>query len=182
MPHLYNLAATRTGLECACVNNDDFTVQVSGGSRCRWVSMYTVWSSNSKWLSKQSNESASNLSLIIPLCKLFWWFRRPQLWTWFAFLYKSFSCAQSLLPRHLSYWMRWPKLSSNFCTIDYCWWPNRTRLSLDSEVMEAKESKVFASNYIAITSKPGLESRASDSLIWILFHCTFLPPSCIREK
>ena len=45
-------------------------------------SMYTVWSSHSKWLSEKSNESASNfaLSLNIPLRKLFGWFRRPQLW------------------------------------------------------------------------------------------------------
>ena len=44
--------------------------------------MCTVWPLHSKWLSKQSNESASNfvLSLNIPLWKLFRWFRRLQLW------------------------------------------------------------------------------------------------------
>ena len=52
-----------------------------GGGRCHWVSMCTVWLSHSKWLSDQSNKSASNfaLSLNIPLWKLFRWFRRPQL-------------------------------------------------------------------------------------------------------
>ena len=37
------------------VNKDDFTVQVSGGGRCCWVSVYSVWPSRSKWLSEQSN-------------------------------------------------------------------------------------------------------------------------------
>ena len=32
--HPCNLAAKECGLECTCVNNDDFTVLVSGGSRC----------------------------------------------------------------------------------------------------------------------------------------------------
>ena len=47
-----------------------------------WVSMYIVWPSHSKWLSKYSNESASNfvLSLNAPPWKLFRWFRRLQLW------------------------------------------------------------------------------------------------------
>ena len=48
--HWCNLAAKESGLECACVNNDDFTVLVSGGSRCHWVSMCAVWLSHSKWL------------------------------------------------------------------------------------------------------------------------------------
>ena len=41
-----------------------------------------MWPSHSKWLSKLSNESASNfaLSLNIPPWKLFGWFKRPQLW------------------------------------------------------------------------------------------------------
>ena len=34
-----NLAVKESGLECSCVNNDDFTVLVSGGSRCHWVSI-----------------------------------------------------------------------------------------------------------------------------------------------
>ena len=34
---LCNLAANESGLECKCVNNDDFTVLVSGGGRCHWV-------------------------------------------------------------------------------------------------------------------------------------------------
>ena len=40
--HWCNLAAKESGLECACVNNDTFTVLVSGGGRCHWVSMCTV--------------------------------------------------------------------------------------------------------------------------------------------
>ena len=82
MQHQCNLAAKESGLECTCVNNDDFTVLVSGGDRRHWVSMCIVWPSHSKWLREQSNESASDfaLSLNIPPWKLFWWFRRPQLW------------------------------------------------------------------------------------------------------
>ena len=71
-----------SGLECACVNNDDFTVLVSWGGKCCWVSMYTVWLWHSLWLSKESNESASKfaLSLNIPSQKLYGWFRRLLLW------------------------------------------------------------------------------------------------------
>ena len=70
-----------TGLECACVNNPDFTVLVSGGGRRPWVSMCTVLPSHSKWLSKWSNESAPNfaLSLNIPLQNLCRWLKRLQL-------------------------------------------------------------------------------------------------------
>ena len=44
--------------------------------------MCTVWPLDSKWLSEESSESASNfmLSLIIPPQKLFGWFRRPRFW------------------------------------------------------------------------------------------------------
>ena len=82
MQHRGNLAAKESGLKCACVNNDDFTVLVSGCGRHHWVSMCTVWLSHSKWLSEQSNKSASNfvLSLNIPLWKLFIWFRSLQIW------------------------------------------------------------------------------------------------------
>ena len=45
-----NPAAKENGLERACVNKDDFTVLVSGGSRHRWMSMSTLWPSHSKWL------------------------------------------------------------------------------------------------------------------------------------
>ena len=38
-----NLAAKGSGLECACVDNDNFTVLVSVGYRHCWVSMCTVW-------------------------------------------------------------------------------------------------------------------------------------------
>ena len=82
MWHRYNLTAKESGLECACMNNDDFTVVVSGGGRCRWVSTCAVWPSHSKWLNEQSNESASGfvLNLNIPPQKLLR-FRRLQLWT-----------------------------------------------------------------------------------------------------
>ena len=73
---------------CAFMNNDDFTVLVSGGSRCHWVSMCTVWLSHSEWLSKENNESTPNfaLSLNIPPQKLSGWFRRSWLWAkwWLA--------------------------------------------------------------------------------------------------
>ena len=36
MQHQCNLAAKERGLHYACVNNDDFTVLVSGGSRHLW--------------------------------------------------------------------------------------------------------------------------------------------------
>ena len=54
------------------MNNDGFTVLVNGVSRCHCVSMCTVWLWHSKWLSKQSNKSASNfvLSLNIPPWKI----------------------------------------------------------------------------------------------------------------
>ena len=82
MWHGCNLAGKESGLGCACVTNDDFTVLVSGGSRHCRVSICTVWPSHSKWLSKDSNESASNfaLNLNIPPRKLLRWFRRPQVW------------------------------------------------------------------------------------------------------
>ena len=51
------------------MNNDDFTVLVSGGGRCHWVSMCIVWPLHSKWLNGYSNESISHivLSLNFPL-------------------------------------------------------------------------------------------------------------------
>ena len=81
--HCYhNQAAKESELECARVNNDNFTVLVSEVGRCQWMSMYTLWPSHSKCLSKLSNESASNfaLNMTISLWKLFRWFRRLQLW------------------------------------------------------------------------------------------------------
>ena len=50
MQHRCNLAAKESGLEWTCVNNYDFTVLVSGGSRHRGVSMCTVWPSHSESL------------------------------------------------------------------------------------------------------------------------------------
>ena len=40
--HGCSQAAKERGLECACVNNDIFTVLISGGGRCCWVSMCTI--------------------------------------------------------------------------------------------------------------------------------------------
>ena len=83
MQYWCNLAAKERGLECTCVNNDDFIVLGSGGSRHHWVSVCTVWLSHSKWLSEYSNESTSNFALSwnTPPRQLFGWFRRPQLWS-----------------------------------------------------------------------------------------------------
>ena len=67
-----------SGLECPCMNNEDFTVLVSGDGRCCWVSMWTVWLSHSKWLSKQSIKFCVKLEH--SSAKLFRWFRSPQLW------------------------------------------------------------------------------------------------------
>ena len=55
MWHQCNLSAKESRLECACVNNDDFTVLVSGSSRWYRVSVCTVWLSHSKWASRTKN-------------------------------------------------------------------------------------------------------------------------------
>ena len=82
MWHQYNPADKENGLECACVNNDEFTLLVSEGGRCCLVRVWTVWPVHSKWLSKYSNKFISSfvLSFSTPTWKQFWWFRRPQLW------------------------------------------------------------------------------------------------------
>ena len=61
-----------SGLECAYVNSDDFTVLVSGGSSRQWVNMCSMWPSHSKQLSEYSYKSVPNfaLSLNIPPRKL----------------------------------------------------------------------------------------------------------------
>ena len=38
--HRCNLVAKESGLECACVNNDDFAVLAGGGDRRHWVSIF----------------------------------------------------------------------------------------------------------------------------------------------
>ena len=63
MQYWCNLTTKERGVECTCVINDDFTVLVSGGGRCHWVSMCTVGLSHSKWLSEYSDEFASNFAL-----------------------------------------------------------------------------------------------------------------------
>ena len=110
MQHRCNLAAKESGLECVCVNNN-FTVLVERGSRRLWVSMCTVWPSHSKWLSKKSNESASDfaLSLNIPPGKLFGWCRRLQLWAT-----GDWQLRHNNAPAHASHLLQsfWPNIKS----------------------------------------------------------------------
>ena len=79
--HRCDLAAKDSGLECACMNNDDFTVLVRGGGRplSKHVDCVAV---TLKMSERVEHGSASNfaLSLNIPPQKLFALFRRPQLW------------------------------------------------------------------------------------------------------
>ena len=110
--HWCDLAAKDGGLECTCMNNDDFTVLVSGGSRCCWVNMCTVRLSHSKWLSKWSNESASNfvLSLSNPPQKLFW-LKQPKFISsqfWRQEVQGQGVGKVRFLPRFLSLACRWP--------------------------------------------------------------------------
>ena len=79
---LWNLAVKECAQECTLVNNVNFTVLVSGGGRCHWVSMCTMWPLHARLLRELNNKYISNFesSLNIPPQKLFGWFRRPQLW------------------------------------------------------------------------------------------------------
>ena len=88
---------------CTCVNNDDFTVLVSEGSRCLGVSTCTVWPLHSKWLSEYSNEYASNFALGLNISprKLFGWFRRPQLYAT-----GDWQLHHNNIPTHASYLMQ----------------------------------------------------------------------------
>ena len=75
MWHRCNLAGKESGLECACVNNDDFTVLVSGGgSAVEWVCVLCGHCIQNDWVS-----TVTSLHQISPW-KLFGWFRRPELW------------------------------------------------------------------------------------------------------
>ena len=64
------------------------------------LSMCTVWSSHSKWLSEYSTKSAPNfaLSLNIPPQNLLRWFRSLQLWGWLAA--SSQQCVHSCIMSH----------------------------------------------------------------------------------
>ena len=89
-----------------------------------------LWPWHSKWLSKDSNEYASNigLSLNIPLWKLFWWFRRLYLWatgdwqlyhdnvpTWASHLMKSFVVKHQITQvTQLPAAQIWPPVTSGF--------------------------------------------------------------------
>ena len=51
-----NVAAKESGLECTCVNSDDFTVLVTGGHRHHWVSMYMCGCHiQNDWVSRATN-------------------------------------------------------------------------------------------------------------------------------
>ena len=63
------------------MNNDDFTVLVSGGSRCHWACILCGHHIQNDWVSRTMNlHTILHLSFSIPPQKLFGWFRRPQLW------------------------------------------------------------------------------------------------------
>ena len=72
----------KTGLECTCMNNDNFTVLVSGGGRYHWVGTCTVWPLHSKWLNEV--EQGIQIKFCIKLehssAETIQWRRRPQLW------------------------------------------------------------------------------------------------------
>ena len=123
------------------MNNDDFTVLVSGVGRYHWVSMCTVWSSHSKWLSEQSNKSASDfvLSLNIPPQKLFTWFRRPQPWAtgdWQLHHHNTPTHAlclmQSFLVKHQITQVTLPLLQSSFVSLWLLAFP-KTKITFDRE-------------------------------------------------
>ena len=76
--HWYNLAAKGSGLECACVNNDDFTVLVSGD--VEYVHCVVIAFRMTERVEERICINFE-LSLNIPPWKLIRWFRRLQLWT-----------------------------------------------------------------------------------------------------
>ena len=56
MWHQCNLAAKESGLECACVNNDDFTVLVSGAvDTTEWVCVLCGCHIQNDWASRATN-------------------------------------------------------------------------------------------------------------------------------
>ena len=144
----YNLAAKESRLECTCMNNDDFTVLVSGGGRRCSVSMCILWWSHSKWL---SNEYVSNfvLSLNIPPLKLFGWLKKatPMGNCWLAA-----SSRQCPLIHHIScrgFWQnikspRWlsPHYSPDLVPCDFWLFPKlksplkRKRFQTINEILE----------------------------------------------
>ena len=80
--HQCNLVAKESGLECTCMNYDDFTVLVSRGGRCHWakhVYCVAITFKMTEWVEQQ---------ICIRFCvklqhscaETIRWFRRPQLW------------------------------------------------------------------------------------------------------
>ena len=54
--HPHNLAAKESGLECTCINNDKFTVPVSGGSRhFEWACVLCGCGIQNDWVSRATN-------------------------------------------------------------------------------------------------------------------------------
>ena len=70
-----------SALECACMNNDNFTVLVSTVDAVEWACVLCGFHIQNDWVSRAMNLHPNlQLSCNIPLQKLFGWFSRPQLW------------------------------------------------------------------------------------------------------
>ena len=80
--HWCNLAAKESGLECTCVNNDNFTVLVSGGGRYHWVSVCTVWPSQQKITERVEKQLCTQFCVKLEQssAESIWMIQRPQLW------------------------------------------------------------------------------------------------------
>ena len=97
MPHWCNLAAKESGLECTCVNNDNFTALVSEDGRDLWVSMCTVQLSHSKWVSRETNLHQFCVKLELSSAETIWKCQKAQVrgkW-WLAASLEQ--CAQSYI-------------------------------------------------------------------------------------
>ena len=125
-----NLEAKESGLECTCVNNDAFTVLVSGGRTPYWVSPCTVWPSYSKWVIEQQICIKFCIKLEHLPWKLFRWFRRPQLWeTGYWQLHHlstpthTSSPMQSFFAKHQMIQVTQPLCSPDLVPCDFCLFP-----------------------------------------------------------
>ena len=151
-----NLAAKESGLECTCMNNDDFTVLVSGGSRYPWENLCTVWLLHSKWV---SNESASNFvwSLNIPPQKLFGWFRRPQLWATGDWRLRHNNAPafasrllQNFLVKHQITQMTQPRYGPDLAPCDFWLFPKRNHLWKGRDFRQSLRFKEMVQQLMAI--------------------------------